>query len=211
MTTQQAKRVNRHKVVKIQTYIVLLLLIVVGFFVGRLTAPTKIEKITVKDYIEVPVEIVKDELPKVAEMTYYNVPLSHSLQKYINELCIEEQVPISLVMGMIELESNFNQEEVSGTADYGLMQINECNHEWLAEQYRAADMLNPYQNVFCGIKIISTHIKRYEDYSKALMAYNMGDYGAQKAWENGVNSTAYSRRILELMEKYEQEMSNNEK
>ncbi len=210
MATKEAKRINRYKAARMQAYIVLILLIIIGFFIGRLTAPTKIEKVVEKEYIEVPVEVIKKELPKPIQMIYYNVPLSHHLQNYINELCIEEEVPMSLVIGMIELESNFNAEEISGTSDYGLMQINECNHEWLAEKYQTTDMLNPYQNVFCGIKIISKNIKRYNDYGKALMAYNMGDYGAQKAWDNGVNSTAYSRRILELMEKYEQEIKSNE-
>ena len=65
-------------------------------------------------------------------------------------------------------------------------------------------MLNPYQNVFCGISIIGSYIEKYGDYGKALMAYNMGDYGAQKAWNSGVTSTAYSENILSLMKKYEE-------
>ena len=42
------------------------------------------------------------------------------------------------------------------------------------------------------------------------MAYNMGDYGAQKAWENGVTSTDYSAKILDLMQKYEEVLHNAE-
>lgn len=90
------------------------------------------------------------------------------------------------------------------------MQINTVNHEWLEEKYRTADMLNPYQNVFCGVSIIGSYIDKYEgDYVKALMAYNMGNYGAQKAWENGVTSTKYSESILALMDKYD-EVSHSE-
>ena len=40
------------------------------------------------------------------------------------------------------------------------------------------------------------------------MAYNMGDYGAKKAWENGVESTTYSTKILDLMGKYEEVLRN---
>ena len=101
-------------------------------------------------------------------------------------------------------ESDMLVQAVSSTNDYGLMQINKVNHSWLAEKYRTADMMNPYQNVFCGISIIGQYIEKYSDYGKALMAYNMGNYGAQKAWENGVNSTKYSESILALMEKYEE-------
>lgn len=60
--------------------------------------------------------------------------------------------------------------------DYGLMQINEIYHDTLSANYRTADLLNPYQNVFCGVKIISSYISKYKDYSKAFTAYNMSDY-----------------------------------
>lgn len=87
--------------------------------------------------------------------------------------------------------------------------INSINHEQLEEKYRTADMLDPYQNVYCGIKIIGSYIEKYTDYGNALMAYNMGEYGAKKAWENGVQSTSYSTTILELMSEYEKEVSDN--
>jgi soluble lytic murein transglycosylase-like protein len=120
------------------------------------------------------------------------------------EICADENVPMTLVLAMIEHESGFNAEAVSSTNDYGLMQINSVNHEMLEEKYQSADMLNAYQNVFCGVKILGGYVAKYEgDYTKALMAYNMGEYGAKKAWSNGINSTTYSDTILELCEKYE--------
>ena len=174
---------------------------------GQTSAPEKY--ITVTEIVEVPVyESVA--LPEVEDVTYFDIPLSHSLQRYIYEVCADEQVPVTLIMAMIDHESRFNPEAVSGTGDYGLMQINTINHEWLAEKYRAADMLDPYQNVFCGIKIISSFLKTYEDCGKALMAYNMGSYGAGKAWENGIQSTRYSEEILSLMQTYEQEVQDGE-
>ena len=57
--------------------------------------------------------------------------------------------------------------------------------------------------------MIGSYIKAYDgDYNKALMAYNMGDYGAKKAWENGITSTSYSESVLALMQKYEQEITS---
>ena len=70
-------------------------------------------------------------------------------------------------------------------------------------------MLDPYQNVFCGIKILGSYIEEYEDLNYALMAYNMGEYGARKAWESGIKSTSYSESILEIMSEYEQEVKEN--
>ena len=203
----KGKRINRNKLMKVYAYGILLLLVVIGLLIGliigRSTAPVETEIVTETITVEVPV-YEADKLPEVGEVMYFDVPLSHSLQRYIYEICADEGVPVSLVMAMIEHESRFNPEVVSSTDDYGLMQINEINHVWLEEDYRCADMLNPYQNVFCGVKIISKYVEEYEDYGKALMAYNMGDYGARTAWENGIESTNYSTSILELMQKYEE-------
>ena len=190
----KTKRINRHKLAVIEVYAIFAVLVTIGLiaglFIGRHTAPAK--EVTLKD------------------VTYYDVPLSYSLQRYIYEVCADKEVPVSLVIAMIDKESQFNPEAVSDTGDYGLMQINKINHETLEEQYRAADMLDPYQNVFCGVKMMGSYIKAYDgDYNKALMAYNMGDYGAKKAWENGIKSTSYSESVLALMQKYEQGVNVN--
>lgn len=208
----KGKRINRHKLAVIQAYCIIGLFVlfgaVVGFIIGRASAPVKVETITVTETVEVPA-YEKDQLPMVGEVTYFDVPLSHGLQRYIYEVCADEGVPVSLIIAMIDHESRFSPEAVSSTNDYGLMQINAINHEWLEEQYRTADMLDPYQNVFCGIKLIGRYIAKYEDYGKALMAYNMGDYGARKAWDSGINTSSYSTAILELMSEYEQEVKEN--
>lgn len=203
------RKLNRLTIARIEVAILFTVLVLVGFaggiLVGTKTAEPKTE--TVIETIEVPA-YQKDELPADTEVYYFDVPLSHNLQKYIYEICADEEVPVTLVMAMIEHESMFNPEEVSDTDDYGLMQINSCNHEMLEESYRVADMLNPYQNVFCGVKIISQYIEKYGDYGKALMAYNMGDYGARKAWKNGISSSSYSRTVLKLYEEYEEVLRN---
>ncbi len=199
----KTKRINRHKLAVIQAYIIIGTLVLIGFIgglvVGRATAPKK--QVTVTETVEVP-SYEADSLPVAEEVTYFDVPLSHSLQRYIYEVCADENVPVSLIIAMIDQESKFNPEVVSKTGDYGLMQINTINHEWLAEEYRTADMLDPYQNVFCGIKVIGSYIQNYNDYCLALMAYNMGDYGAKKAWENGIKSTSYSESVPRLERLY---------
>lgn len=201
-TTKSTKKFSRRTIVKAEVAILFLLLVAVGFFFGRITAPVEVETVTVTELVEVPAPST-EELPEAVEISYYDVPLSHSLQDFIYEMCAEEHVPMSLIIAMIDHESKFNPEAVSATNDYGLMQINEVNHDRLEEQYQCADMFNPYQNVFCGIKVIGSYIATYEDYTKALMAYNMGNYGAKKAWANGITSTAYTDLILGLMQEYE--------
>lgn len=210
MATQcRNAKINRNKRMKLYANMILMLLVliggVLGFFLAKLTTPPQ-ETVTITKTVEVPA-YKSNVLVDTAEVFLYDVPLSDSLQRYIYEVCADENVPVTLVMAMIEHESGFNPEAVSPTDDYGLMQINAVNHEWLKEEYRCADMMNPYQNVFCGISIISSYIDKYGELDKALMAYNMGNYGAQKAWKNGVTSIAYSEEILSLMKEYE-EVSN---
>ena len=173
----------------------------IGYAIGAVYTPQK--TVTVTETIEVPAH-ESENLPQDAEVFLFDIPLSDSLQRYIYEICADEGVPVTLALAMIEHESGFNPEVISSTDDYGLMQLNAINHEWLE------DFLNPYQNAFCGITIIGSYIEKYGDYGKALMAYNMGDYGAQKAWENGVTSSSYSTTILDLMQKYEEVLHNAE-
>lgn len=213
MATECRKRkVNRYKIARIEAWVVLLILFLggglIGFLVGKSQAKTIVKTETHTETIEVPV-YEADKLPEMSEVVFFDVPLSHSLQRYIYEVCADEEVPVTLVMAMVEHGSQFNPEIVSRTNDYGLLQINAVNHETLAEQYRTADMLNPYQNIFCGVKIIGSYVKQYDgDYTKALMAYNMGAYGAAKAQESGITSTSYTETILALMQEYEEVLRN---
>lgn len=105
------RKINKHKLVVIQAYAIIVILVLigatVGFLTGRFTAPKKIETIT--ETVEVPT-YDSEKLPEVKDITYFDVPLSHSLQRYIYEVCVDENVPVTLVMAMIERESDFNQD-----------------------------------------------------------------------------------------------------
>lgn len=99
----KTKRINRHKLAVIQAYIIIGTLVLIGFIgglvVGRATAPKK--QVTVTETVEVP-SYEADSLPVAEEVTYFDVPLSHSLQRYIYEVCADENVPVSLVIAMID-------------------------------------------------------------------------------------------------------------
>ena len=94
----KTKRINRHKLAVIQAYIIIGTLVLIGFIgglvVGRATAPKK--QVTVTETVEVP-SYEADSLPVAEEVTYFDVPLSHSLQRYIYEVCADENVPVSLI------------------------------------------------------------------------------------------------------------------
>lgn len=144
--------------------------------------------------------------PTKIERTYYNVPLSKEVQDYIFELAEEYHVDSSLIFAMIEIESDFEIGLVSRTNDYGLMQINKCNHKRLQEKFGIVDFLDPKQNILAGTHMISGHLEANNgDYTKALMCYNMGAYGARKAWAKGITSTSYTKKVLAALEKYTKE------
>ena len=86
---------------------------------------------------------------------YFDVPLSKELQDYIRNLCDEYGIPIELVIAIIDVESTFRANVVSKTNDYGLMQINKCNHEWLTDKRIDFLTLIEHQE---GVHILSGHL-----------------------------------------------------
>jgi len=137
---------------------------------------------------------------------YFDVPLSKELQDYIRNLCDEYDVPIELVIAVIDVESTFRADLVSETNDYGLMQINKCNHEWLTDKLGVTDFLDPYQNINSGVHILSGHLEVTNgDIELALMRYNNGATGAKKLWDKGIYSTAYTKKIMTAYESYKEE------
>lgn len=133
--------------------------------------------------------------------------LEEPLQDYIWELCCSYDIAeyYELVYAIIKKESNFNASAVSTTGDYGLMQINKCNHAWLVD---ALDLgpsldgttegifLSSFDNVLAGIHILAPLLHKY-DVPDALMAYNMGPGGAKRLWERGIHNTSYSDQVLD--------------
>lgn len=205
MATECRKRKERKRLIGLGV-ITLLVLEMVAIVWGSYEILIVKETVPVANVAE-PIEVITSD--SNTSIALFDVPLSESLQQHIYNVCENKGVPVTLVIAMIDHESGFNPDVISTTGDYGLMQINQINHAWLEETYHCSDMLNPYQNVYCGISIIGSYIEKYGRLDKALMAYNMGEYGAKKAWENGITSTSYSDAILELMSEYEQEVINN--
>lgn len=124
----------------------------------------------------------------------------------ILDKCTKYDLDFTLVMGLISVESSFRPSVISKSNDYGLMQINTCNHDWLAKRLGITDFLDPEQNVEAGCYMLSDLLRRYEDETKALMCYNLGEGGARKKWDAGVDSTAYSRKVLENRDTFNEEL-----
>lgn len=141
---------------------------------------------------------VDDTEVRAAEPTYYDIPLSKDLQLYTYNRCVEYGIPehYELILAMMWQESNYTPDIISATDDYGIMQINACNHEWLSDLLGTTNFLDVYQNIDAGTYIISKMLLKYGDEHKALMAYNMGENGAALNWDAGIYTSSYSREII---------------
>lgn len=142
---------------------------------------------------------------RAAEPAYYDIPLSKELQLYTYTRCVDYGIAdhYELVLAMMWQESNFTPGTISKTNDYGIMQINACNHEWLRDMLGTTDFLDASQNIDAGTYIISRMLLKYEDEHKALMAYNMGENGASLNWEAGIYTSNYSRGVVAKREAIE--------
>lgn len=138
------------------------------------------------------------------------VPINCSLDEHVQEftycLCKGYNLDFALIMAMMNHESSFNPSVISVTNDYGLMQINECNHSWLTETLGVDDFLDPYQNIRAGCFVIRKLFEKYDDTAMVLMAYNMGENGASNLWKKGIYSTGYSDKITAIQYEYYEEL-----
>jgi len=95
-------------------------------------------------------------------------------------------------------ESNYRPHIVSRTNDYGIMQLNKCNHGWMKTELGVTDFLDAEQNINAGTFLLMNISEEYSDPHKMLMVYNMGEVGARKCWNRGIYSSRYSRKITAM-------------
>ena len=139
-----------------------------------------------------PVSRTRDDIVSEGRLLIYD------LQETMQDCCEEYGVPYALALAIAEVETHFDPDAVSGTGDYGLMQINSINHEWFSEI--GFDVMTYDGNIEAGIYIISQHLNKYGKPELALMAYNSGPTGAQKLWDAGTFQTDYSRKVMAAFE-----------
>ena len=126
-------------------------------------------------------------------------------QAYINHYSKQYGVDADLITAIIGTESGgeikaFNINK-NGTHDKGLMQINSCNHEWLAEELGITDFYNPRQNIHCGAYMIAGLMDRHTDLHTILMAYNMGEKRTRELHREGIYTSKYSRKVMGVYKK----------
>jgi soluble lytic murein transglycosylase-like protein len=170
---------------------------------------------------------VQDIAPKAASASpdedeekfeaYSNIPLSATLQKKINAFAEKKDIPVTLVFAMMEQESGFDPDEVSGTHDYGIMQINRSNFKWLTkdlkQQYGIDFKWNDsYSSAVAGIHYLArikdswknSGVSDEDMLSVVLLSYNMGTRNASKYMKHhDPKDWDYVQHIIEYKEKIE--------
>lgn len=123
--------------------------------------------------------------------------LSSDLQDWVYEMCAEYGIAghEKLIIAQLYCESSYRADAISKTNDYGIAQINHCNHKRLSEKLGITDFLDARQSIRCGVYMMADGLKTNSgEEEKALVAYNMGQSKVNK----GVVSSKYSRRVIKI-------------
>lgn len=161
------------------------------------------EPIVIEDVVEEQIEVI--QVPEEKEPIKIPVSYDVEIQNIIIEVAEEYGIEPSLMLAIAEIESNGRPDAIGKTNDYGLMQINKVNHEWLEKELGITDWFDARQNTEAACYIITWLRNNYgpcaEDTSCLLMSYNMGVGGARKLWKQGIYESSYSKKVLEVERK----------
>lgn len=139
------------------------------------------------------------------DFTLLDCNMPEEQQEFLFYLCAGYNIDFTLAMAVIQQESSFRPDVIAGN-DYGLMQINTINHDWLTETIGVTDYLDPYQNMRAGCFILRKLFERYQEPELVLMCYNMGETGAGRLWEQGVFSTNYTQKVLTYQHQFNEQL-----
>ena len=216
--SRNIKKASIGKRVLISWVVVAIIFSLVGFGIGAICSrngdPEKSEPDTQKEVLifgqpdgrifegEMPGEWVNGERKFIP----LNVPMDEDLQEFIFYLSEGYEIDFTFVMALIQQESSFRADAISESNDYGLMQVNEKNHTLITETLGVTDFLEPYNNVRSGMFILRKLFEKYETPEKVLMAYNLGESGAARLWENGIFEINYSKSVFQYQQKFNEEI-----
>lgn len=131
------------------------------------------------------------------------------VQVYTYALCKRNGIEYSVLLAMIEVESNYHWDAVGDDGDLGYLQIvPKWNLNHFEEDAAKEMLLNPYGNISVGIHIFSKLSARYETIEEALTAYCYGSTGAyRRFWSKGKVGSPYSDKVLETAKRIRKELA----
>jgi len=173
------------------TYFIILLIAIAGLFF-----PVKADA-----------EVIVGKAPGLPYSEELNKKMSTEVQYYLYEKCEEFGIDYCFALGVIELESQFNETAYNkNTIDRGLMQVNKQwvddfqNLGWIN---KPQDLYAPKTNIKCGIYILSYSVMKYGNTEQAYAYYNTGN--------PNVKSNAASREVMKNWERWKERFGGDYK
>ena len=145
----------------------------------------------------------------VESPVYYDIPLDREQQDIVREISEEYGVPFELVLAVMQVESGFDVDAIGGGNCYGIMQIHQINHPALESQLGIKDWLSLSDNTRAGCYMLGKLLDKYQDETRALMSYNMGEGAAKKAWNAGTRSTGYTQKVQSAKQSLTEQVNEN--
>lgn len=137
------------------------------------------------------------------------IPLNEDVQQFTYYLSKGYNIDYPFTLAVMQTESDFQADLISDTEDYGLMQINKNNHDWITQTIGVEDYLDPIQNIRAGMFILRKLFEKYQKPSLVLMAYNMGETGAARLWKQGIYSTDYTEKVLQYQKQFSDKLEGD--
>ncbi len=109
------------------------------------------------------------------------------LQEFTYLQCEQNNVPYSLIVAMIEVESGYNNDAVSNCGAVGYMQVIEKWHKDRMAAHGYDNLSDAEANIAVGIDYMAELLSKY-DMEQAVVVYNMGS--------PVVKSSSYSRAVM---------------
>ena len=174
----------------------------------RALLPDNWELQEIEKYIDLKNEQHIDKVLRITETTPLDAVAASIIVSYTEKL----NVPLSLMLSIIDIESNFGQYEVGSSRDRGYCQIVPSAEKWLTKnhghlvgiQYDPARIFEPEYNLALGTLYIHLLNKAYKnDSHRVLSEYNRGPYNLKKYYNTyKTYESDYSRKVLDNEKKY---------
>ena len=137
-------------------------------------------------------EYTVEQQPQSESWYIEGIPLTYQEQEYLWDACNEFDVDYSLMLALIERETNFQNVTGDGGDSIGYCQIQPKWWSILMDEIGADDLTDPQDNFRTGCAIMSQLIDRYGTTECALSAYNSGS----------PNPTDYATAVLYAANKW---------
>lgn len=124
----------------------------------------------------------------------------------------EIDVDISLILGLLRVESVFDPNNISDSGALGLFQVMPSTAKTVANnygiEYERNKLFDPQYNIKIGTIYLRDLFEQYDyDVHKALTAYNKGPIGLNNyIRNNGTAASTFSNMVLDKSKKYEEKL-----